>query len=50
MTIALRKLAMLEKDMVKREEEAQIQGYTSCPIDKELLGKISKLMDKVRNI
>lgn len=50
MSIALRKLAMLEKRMESSEEEAKLNGYTSCPIDKELKVKIEDLLERVRTI
>ena len=48
MTLAYRKLAMMEKDFIAREEEAKIQGYYSSPIDKDLQSRVSHLLDKVR--
>lgn len=48
MNIAMRKLAMLEKEFTAREEEARISGYDTCPIDKGLQRRITELMDKVR--
>ena len=50
MNLALRKIAMLEQSMNEKEEEARIAGYSTCPIDKELKEKITKLMDRVRLI
>lgn len=50
MNIALRKLAMLEKNMAEKEEAARIQGYSTCPIDSDLKKRITDLMDKVRFI
>ena len=50
MNLTLRKLALLEKSFEQREEEARIQGYTSCPIDKDFQRKITELMDRVRTI
>ncbi len=50
MTIALRKLALLEKNLEKQEEEARLEGYATSPIDSELKEKISKLMEKVKTI
>ena len=49
MNIALRKLAMLEKDFAKREEVARLEGISS-PIDKGLQRRITELMDRVRAI
>ncbi len=48
MNLAIRKLAMLEKDFIAREEEAKLNGFTSCPIDREFKNKISKVLDQVR--
>ncbi len=51
MNIAIRKLALLEENLIKREEAAKIEGYTSCPIvDPEFRTKLAKLMDQVRVI
>ena len=48
MNIALKKLAMLEKALIEKEESAKLQGYTSVPIDTDLRKRITFLMDKVR--
>jgi len=48
MNLAFRKLAMLEKDFIEREENARIQGYTSSPIDRDLKNRVTKLLDQVR--
>jgi hypothetical protein len=50
MNLALRKLAMIEKDFIAREEAAKIDGYTSCPIDRDFKEKISRVLDQVRYI
>lgn len=50
MNLALRKIAMLEKSMIKKEEEAKIMGYTTSPVDVELRDRVTRLMDKVRAI
>ena len=47
MNLAIRKLAMLEKDFIAREESARIEG-TSCPIDRDFKNRITKLLDQVR--
>lgn len=47
MNIAMRKLAMLEKDFQKREEEARVQGYSTCPVDTDFRRKVANLMEKV---
>ena len=50
MNIALRKLAMIEKCYAEMEENARIQGYSDCPIDREFQRRISEVMEKVRVI
>ncbi len=50
MTIALRKLALLEKNLEEREEQSRLEGYVSSPIDTDLKEKISKLMEKVKMV
>ena len=50
MNIALRKLAMLEEKMVKEEEIAKMQGFTTCPIDQDFKRRVTGLMDRVRVI
>ena len=50
MNITMRKLAMLEQQMIEQEERARFEGFTSCPIDRDLKNRISKLIDQVRYI
>lgn len=50
MNIALRKIALIEKQMEEQEEEIKTLGYCSTPFDQEFKRKISYLMDKVRDI
>lgn len=50
MNIAIRKLAMLEKSMAEKVEEARVQGYSTCPIDREFQKKVNDIMDRVRVI
>lgn len=50
MNITLRKLALLEKNLIQREEEAKLGGYVSSPVDTAFKEQITKLMDKVRKI
>ena len=50
MNIALRKLAMLEEKLIKEEEQARVQGYTSCPVDQDFKKRLTDLMDRVRVI
>ena len=48
MNLAYRKLAMLEKDFIAKEENARIEGFSSCPIDRDFKDKITRLLDQVR--
>lgn len=48
MNIAIRKLAMLEKEMIAREEAARLEGCSSCPVNYQLKSQITSLMDKIR--
>ena len=48
MNLAIRKLAMLEKEFIQKEEEAKLGGFTSSPIDHEFKNRITRVMDKVR--
>lgn len=48
MNLAIRKLAMLEKSLIEKEEEARINGYTTSPIDRNFREKVSRLIDQVR--
>lgn len=50
MNIALRKLALLEKNIAEREEAARVQGYTTNVVDADLKKRITDLMDRVRVI
>ena len=50
MNITLRKLAMLEKNILAQEENARIQGYTTNVVDADLKRKVTDLMNKVRVI
>lgn len=50
MNIALKKLALLERTMVEKEENARIQGFTTNVIDVELKKRVTDLLDKVRRI
>lgn len=47
MNLAYRKLAMLEKDYIAKEEAAKIEGI-SCTIDRDFKNRITKLLDQVR--
>ena len=48
MNIVYRKLAMIERDLIAREEAARIDGSITCPINHDLKNKITKLLDQVR--
>ena len=48
MNIAVRKLAMLEKSILEREEATKLDGYVSSPIDPTFKKKVMELMEKVR--
>ena len=48
MNLTFRKLAMLERDFIAKEEAAKIEGFYSCPVDKELQGRVTNLLDQVR--
>ena len=48
MNIAIRKLAMLEKSIIEKEEAAKLDGYISSPVDPIFKEKVTRLMDKVR--
>jgi hypothetical protein len=50
MNIAVRKLAMLEKQMNEQEERSRVEGYSQCPIDRDFKARISTLLDRVRVI
>ena len=39
MNIAMRKLALLEKNLIEREEAARLEGYTSSPVDTAQIGR-----------
>ncbi len=50
MNIAIRKLALLEKSFLEKEESARIEGYVSSPIDRDFRERVGKVMDQVRVI
>lgn len=50
MNIAIRKLALLEKNILEKEREAAIEGYATSPVDPVFREKVVKLMEKVRTI
>jgi hypothetical protein len=48
MNLTYRKLAMLEKDFIAKEEAAKIEGFYSAPVDKDLQSRVTNLLDQVR--
>lgn len=48
MSLNYRKLAMIEKDLIEKEETAKIEGMYTVPIDKDLKDKITFVLDQVR--
>ena len=48
MSLAYRKLVMVEKDFVAREESARMEGFISSPIDRDFKEKITRLLDQTR--
>ena len=50
MTLMYRKLAMLEKNLDSRIEEAKLNGYSCDYVDSEFKRRLTNLMDQVRLI
>ena len=50
MNMTLRKLAMLEKSILEREEIARVQGYSTNVIDADFKKRVTDLMERVRVI
>jgi hypothetical protein len=48
MNLTYRKLAMLEKDFIAKEEAAKIEGFYASPVDKDLQRRVSYLLEQVR--
>ncbi len=48
MNLTYRKLAMLEKDFIAKEEAAKIEGFYASPVDKDLQDRVSFLLNQVR--
>ena len=46
MNITLRKIAMLEQNLIAKEEECRIQGYTTAPEDIALRKKLTDIINK----
>jgi hypothetical protein len=50
MSLAMKKLEMLERSILKKEEMARIQGYSTNVVDSEFKARITNLMNKVRTL
>ena len=50
MNVVLRKMALLEKNILEKEREAELEGYTTSPVDPVCREKVFQLMEKVRTI
>lgn len=50
MNITVRKLTLLEKDILEKEQVAESGGYVTSPVDPVFKEKVFKLMEKVRAI
>ena len=50
MNLAIRKLAMLEKNIAQKEEESRLDGYSTNIVDQEFKNRITTLMNKIRSI
>ena len=50
MNIALRKLALIEQNIIKEEEKSKIEGYSTVVVDNEFKKRIVNLMDRIRSI
>ena len=50
MNLAIRKLAMLEKNIVEKEERLRIEGFTTDVIDQEFKHRVTNLMNKIRTL
>lgn len=48
MNIALRKLAMLDKEFTAKEEAAKLEGCTTCPFDPVFREKVAKVMRQIK--
>jgi len=48
MNLCYRKLEMLEKNFIAKEEAAKIEGFYSTPIDKDLQHRVTNLLNQVR--
>ena len=50
MNIAIRKLAMLEKQTEEQEERSRIEGFVTSPVNEEFMKTLAELMLKVRTV
>jgi len=50
MNLTLRKLAMLEKNLIQKEENYRVQGFATPPEDVVLREKLSDILNRVRVI
>ena len=48
MNLTLRKLAMLEKNLIAKEEAGKVQGFATPPEDVILREKLSDILNRVR--
>ena len=48
MNLNYRKLAMIEQELIAKEEAAKIEGVYTIPIDKDLKDKVTYVLDQVR--
>ena len=50
MNLTMRKLAMLEKNLIQKEENCKAQGFTTPPEDIVLREKLSEILNRARVI
>ena len=50
MNIAMRKLAMLEKNFIAVEEAERIEGAVTSIVDQDFKERVTKLMNKIRSL
>lgn len=48
MSLAYRKLALLEKTLAEREEAARVQGYSLDYNDRKIQTKVTNILNQVR--
>ena len=49
MNLTFRKLQMLEREFIVKEEAAKIDGFYTSPVDKDLQSRVTNLLDQVRS-